>query len=208
MRYSYEAAQKEFVSFHNLKEGDTVKILRKAGIGELGWYHWAPSMDKYVGKTGVVCSIRSDKIRVKMGEERWDYPFYVLEKVAEEGAVMSTDYSYEEAQNEFVKFHDLKVGDKVKILRKASVGEMGWELKWDSRMDTTIGKTATVVEMDRLGVMTKEPGSNLWIYPFFVLEKIKEKVSPPETIEWLPALIEEIRLLTQEVMLLRKGRKD
>ena len=274
MRYSYEAAQKEFVSFHNLKEGDTVKILRKAGIGELGWYHWVPSMDKYVGKTGVVRYIRDrDKfvgngIDVKTGKEWWNYPFYVLEKVksvgevelaendysyeeaqeefiafhslkvgdkvkvlrtaktkemgwaehwfadkdlfvgkvgiykgnngkeglridvpdlswhtfrfpffvlekvADVGAAMSTNYSYEEAQKEFVKFHNLKAGDKVKILRKSTRGEMGWEVLWSSRMDTAVGKTAEVIDISSLGVMTKEPGSNLWIYPFFVLEKI------------------------------------
>ena len=117
------------------------------------------------------------------------------------------EYDYAAAQREFVRFHDLKVGDKVKILRTSTQGELGWQAGWHPDMNDRVGETLPMRRITPDGIVVIGNGAS-WKYPFFVLEKIKEKVSPPETIEWLPALIEEIRLLTQEVMLLRKGRKD
>jgi len=62
----------------------------------------------------------------------------------------------------------IKVGDRVKVLRRAKSFEMGWSEVWNSDMDATIGKEYTVTE-----VQPRTIGLSCgWFFPFFVLEKL------------------------------------
>jgi len=62
----------------------------------------------------------------------------------------------------------IKVGDRVRVLRRAGDREMGWFNYWNSHMDDTIGKEYTVTE-----VRPRTIGLSCdWFFPFFVLEKI------------------------------------
>lgn len=73
-----------------LRIGDRVRITRKADNAENGWKsYWAPIMDCTVGEIG---TIESDdnyygfKVNVGPGGD-WRYPYFILEKVVEDGAV-------------------------------------------------------------------------------------------------------------------------
>jgi hypothetical protein len=63
----------------------------------------------------------------------------------------------------------IKVGDRVKILRKAKSSEMGWNQVWDPLMDREIGKEAKVTRICPYnGILAGH------YYPFFVLEKLEK----------------------------------
>ena len=55
---------------------------------------------------------------------------------------MST--SYEERQAEWVKKHDIKVGDRVLLIRAASNGEDAWPNVWPCAADGWIGNIVRV----------------------------------------------------------------
>jgi hypothetical protein len=61
----------------------------------------------------------------------------------------------------------IKVGDTVKVLRKAVCGEMGWSDNWEPFMDVCVGKTYKVQAICEYGLTV-----NGYNFPFFVLEKI------------------------------------
>jgi hypothetical protein len=94
--------------------------------------------------------------------------------------------SYERAQRLWVKKHNLKVGDKVKVLRKAERDEGGWKSFWPWQMDDTVGKTYEVDTISdysiRLRLNKESGGSLLWFYPYTVLEPVKQepKAKPPK----------------------------
>jgi len=72
-----------------LQIGDKVKIIEKAESSVRGWIvHWVKSMDKYVGKTGIITHIKDEgigiKIKISAGPDKfdtWNYPAFVLEVV-------------------------------------------------------------------------------------------------------------------------------
>ena len=81
--------------------------------------------------------------------------------------------SYEKRQAEC----GLKVGDFVKILRKAKDGENGWDNYWPEEADTWVGKTGEIIE-DGGGAGLKvflEEENDWWLFPYFVLENVEEK---------------------------------
>jgi hypothetical protein len=72
---------------------------------------------------------------------------------------------------------NFKVGDKVKILRKADDYELGWGWGWLSLKDKYVGKVVEIKEVDRGGDITAEG----YIFPWFILELV-EPVSEKHTI--------------------------
>ena len=78
------------------------------------------------------------------------------------------------------KASGIKVGDRVKVLRKAADYEMGWDNPWDNDdMTPTIGEELTVNgDMSEDG-FHMEGGYN---YPFFVLEKVSSASALPASI--------------------------
>lgn len=71
----------------------------------------------------------------------------------------------------------LKVGDKVKVLRKAENHENGWHNYWVEEMDSYVEKSFEIIEdNDSMGFALKEKNECSYFYfPYFVLEKIKEE---------------------------------
>lgn len=67
----------------------------------------------------------------------------------------------------------IKIGDTVKVLRKAVLDELGWECSWLSLMDDHIGKEFTVSALEGSEGIRLDNG---YLYPFFVLEKISSPV--------------------------------
>lgn len=73
----------------------------------------------------------------------------------------------------------LKVGDWVKVARKASDCEGGWYAAWVTPMDNTVGKYGRVISIrgnDGIGVRFSEPLNDWWNHPYFVLEKVEKPV--------------------------------
>ena len=69
----------------------------------------------------------------------------------------------------------IKVGDTVKVLRKAKDDEMGWDNSWDSDMDGYVGRTFQVQRLDDgrgFRLSDGSTGSGCYSFPFFVLEKM------------------------------------
>ena len=68
----------------------------------------------------------------------------------------------------------LKVGDVVKITRKAEDGENGWDNSWVEEMDVFVGKNGVVVDSpsdEGVKVFCLEAG-DYYSFPEFVLKKI------------------------------------
>lgn len=75
----------------------------------------------------------------------------------------------------------LKVGDKVRVLRKAKSFELGWTNSWvPDRMDAFVGKVGTVKyvdgQKDSADVTIDFGSDENWGFPAFVLEKQGMKI--------------------------------
>ena len=82
--------------------------------------------------------------------------------------------TYKERQDEC----GLKVGDKVKILRKAVNYEDGWGNTWsEAYMDDYVGRIGEIVGKHPCAGFTVflEEKNDCWYFPYFVLEKVEEK---------------------------------
>ena len=182
MKKSYEERQAEC----KLKVGDKVRILRKAEGDECGRNGcWVLEMDRFVEKIGEIIRDNNDGwLRVFCEELRdsfW-FPYSSLEKVEdnetsknEEGS-KNVEKSYEERQREC----GLKVGDKVKILRKVDDYADGWDNEWPEEADTWIGKIGSITggkKADGFKVYLKEE-NDWWFFPYFVLEKVEDNETP------------------------------
>ena len=70
----------------------------------------------------------------------------------------------------------IKVGDRVRVTRKAENHENGWGDFWVEDMDAEVGKVLKVVEdYKKYGFACREnleKNALRWGYPYFVLEKI------------------------------------
>lgn len=81
--------------------------------------------------------------------------------------------SYLERQNEC----GIKVGDKVKVIRKSEDYEDGWENTWETVMDDAVGNEYEVIGVHGINGITInfDLGLN---FPYFVLSKVVEKPEP------------------------------
>ncbi len=83
-----------------------------------------------------------------------------------------------EIQKHNYKNCGFKVGDKVKVLRKAENGENGWNNIWVPIMDKYIGKTCVVVDNKNengFGLILQDDSLRddiRFSFPHFVLEKV------------------------------------
>lgn len=176
MSASYEKRQKKWVARNDIKIGDPVRLIRAASNGEDGWLNvWPSTANKWVGKTLEVMEISEVNIACyAFEEEDWfAFPYFVLEKVKHEEKEMKK--SYEERQDEWIKKNDLKIGDKVRIIRKAESDEDGWLAVWAAGMDAVVGKAGVVKSfLGNVGIRVEFDKRFSWSLPYFVLEKVVE----------------------------------
>ena len=87
----------------------------------------------------------------------------------------------EHTVDDYLKGHNncgLKVGDRVRLIRKAETHEKGWNNGWASEMDKYVNCIGVIVEDNKqlgFAVEFKYPNGNspLYNYPYFVLEKVE-----------------------------------
>lgn len=83
--------------------------------------------------------------------------------------------SYKERQREC----GLKVGDEVKILRKAEDDEDGWGNCWIPKMSRCVGGIGVVEDThERSGIFVKMDEETSYWFPYFVLEKVEVNETP------------------------------
>lgn len=83
--------------------------------------------------------------------------------------------SYEERQAEWVKKHEVKVGDRVRLIRAASDGEDEWHNSWPDMATRWVGKTLEVQGIGEMNIRAYNHEENDWFgFPYFVLEKVVE----------------------------------
>lgn len=87
---------------------------------------------------------------------------------------------YAEKQQKWINKHNIKVGDKVRITRKAESRENGWNACWVSSMDKNVKKTGIITTIDNhkisnIGIRVYIDGHNECWYPYHVLEKVEDK---------------------------------
>lgn len=82
---------------------------------------------------------------------------------------------YTEKQKQWIKKHNIKVGDKVRIIRKTDPQENGWEISWESAMNNTIKKIGIITKISNRGIKISVENAIEWWYPYHVLEKVEDK---------------------------------
>ena len=101
---------------------------------------------------------------------------------------------YDKLQELWVKETGLKVGDKVKVLKRFENHELGLLIPWNPEMSETIGEVGEVIciNTNSIGVNF---GDDDWYYPFTVLEKVEveEKTKPD-----VPDTCREVLFLSRE----------
>lgn len=85
---------------------------------------------------------------------------------------------YEECQKQWIEHHGLKVGDKVRVVRKFKYKENGFSCgDWDGNGDKA-GMQQGVYGVDYLGRSSISVGGDdtngQWNFPYFALEPVKE----------------------------------
>lgn len=141
----------------------------------------------YDDRPASVVSFANNSDRIHFGilseiQQRSDYPFifgispYVC-------IIRKKEPTYTERQTKWIADNGIKVGDKVRIVRKADSYEDGWDNTWGLNMDKAVGKVGTVSRISanftewgiEVDVPDVEPSLR---YPYFVLEKVEQKYVP------------------------------
>ena len=93
--------------------------------------------------------------------------------------------SYEERQAEWVKKHDVKVGDRVRLIRAASSGEDGWPNWWPDKATRWVGKMLEVQGFNEGNIRCLNLEEKDWFgFPYFVLEKVVESKDKEWTVSY------------------------
>ena len=133
------------------------------------------------------------------------HPFQIKDYVNVQCIIRKKEPSYIDRQNEWIKKNDIKIGDQVKVTRIASGFESGWGNMWFDCMDKQVGKILRVKRIAEIhsGIQLDDN----FYYPFFVLEKVKEKYVPFDLSD---ALVRE-RLLGKRIVIkapYRMGKRN
>lgn len=111
-------------------------------------------------------------------------PFYIRGNGYWDCIIVKKEPSYSERAKKWIEANDIKVGDYVKVTRRAESYEDGWGTIWIDLMTKSVGKKLKVEEIRTYnGYIILEDG---YCYPCFVLEKTeppKPKYVPFESKE-------------------------
>jgi hypothetical protein len=92
-----------------------------------------------------------------------------------EDFVALPEKDYYKELDRWIKAHNLKVGDKVRILRSPTLEDMeGWECTWNDECDKYVGKVLSVVRFDDTdNEIIVDTGTGCMYVPYTVLEKVQ-----------------------------------
>ena len=153
----------------------TGKVRKEDLIGKDGWFTDVPgNLKRAIDKDDMDILVSGtldqiDDARVRFFSEKdtpWDY--FIPKK----------ESTYEERQAEWIKENDIKVGDKVRIVRKARANEGGWDNNWVPSMSDTVGEVGRVIDDSSAVGIRVETDDCSFAYPYFVLEKVEPKYIP------------------------------
>ena len=121
------------------------------------------------------------------------YPFRRKDSNNYGCVVLKREPSYIELANKWIEENDLKVGDYVRVTRKAKSNEKEWSDSWSVYMDYYIGKTVCVDSIGKeYGTIFLSLDNSLYNFPYFVLEKVENPECVPFTsMEELASTYEE-----------------
>lgn len=89
---AYDQNQAQWIADNGIKEGDCVKVLRRAGEDEEDWGDaWIPDMDNCIGNVCTITEICPDGI--ELGSE-YIFPYFVLEKISDKYAPFSSSEEF------------------------------------------------------------------------------------------------------------------
>ena len=136
MEYTYD----DIVTAKDILEG---KVKPEDIVGKDGWFTDVTSNLKWAIEKGDMDILVSGTLN-HIDDD------YVIKFISEVGSLWNyfipkKETSYEERLAEWVKANDIKVGDKVRITRKAENHEAGWCNVWAGKLaDKLVGKIGTV----------------------------------------------------------------
>ena len=121
------------------------------------------------------------------------YPFRRKDSNNYGCVVLKREPSYIELANKWIEENDLKVGDYVRVTRKAKSNEKEWSDSWSVYMDYYIGKTVCVDSIGKeYGTIFLSLDNSLYNFPYFVLEKVENPECVPFTsMEELASIYED-----------------
>lgn len=172
MNTEIKESTKEYLKLFNacpIKIGDTVKVVRGWKNGDYGYFcpFNIENGNELLKLRYIVKSKRSDYYYLESGCNSLAVPFFALELVEK---AKTSDY--------YRTFHNasgLKVGDSVKVVRKAEDYEMGWVCCWVEEMDNYIGKTLEITSNSEwYGWLLEDK----FYFPTFVLQKVDSTPAP------------------------------
>ncbi len=82
---------------------------------------------------------------------------------------------YADRQQQWIEYHNLKVGDKVKVLRTAESYGDSWGNSWTDEMNGVIGGVFPISKITS-DIQLNIPGICWYGFPYFVLEPVAETV--------------------------------
>jgi transcription antitermination factor NusG len=147
---------KAYFAQPTFKVGDRVKVVRKGSV----------SCGHDVGSIGEITSIDEDtgNPRVKCGHlSLW----HSLDSLEPAPAPTLTG-TYEERQKQWLEYHGLKVGSKVKVVRKFKEDEDGCDCMESSEKDDAVGSVFTVIEIRETYIVVSRLKDNC--FPYSALE--------------------------------------
>lgn len=164
MTYTYD----DIVTAKDILTG---KVKKEDIIGKTGWFLDCIPQDmrlEEIARLGLNSSLYDidlDKDEpFSYGNEDIPYTYFLPEK----------EESYEERQKEWIAANNIKLGDKVRILRKARDHENGWLNRWGGlEMDREVGKIGRVTSI--FSDIRVDTDTNWFFYPYFVLEKVEDE---------------------------------
>jgi len=162
----YAERQANWVKENNVKVGDKVKVMRSiVDCEEFTWPNtWNSTMEANIGNILTITSWFSQGIR---HTGSYAYPFFVLEKVIEP--------TYQERFEAWVKENNVKVGMKVKVVRKNTEKDT-WHISSREETNKYIGSEVKILSLTLTGKISI---GNCILVPYSMLEIIPEPTFKP-----------------------------
>ena len=79
--------------------------------------------------------------------------------------------SYEEKQEQWIKENNIKIGDRVKIIKKSFNGDNGWNNNWIDEMDSYISKISIISGINDNNIFIIFDDNRGFSFPYHLLQQ-------------------------------------